>query len=183
MYLALVAALFVRFVDPEGPHAHGGRVPTAAELRPEHLALVRWHHRVFYLLLAMAPLEWLWRGRPASWGQGVAAVVFALGVFGYRRAGRTLGDVLSPLIAPREPATLVTHGAFRRVRHPMYRAEIAMAFGAPLTLGASLGLLLGLIFSWGVLRRIGVEEAVLAERLPAYRDYAQRTKRLVPYVY
>ncbi len=83
-----------------------------------------------------APCEWWLGGRPAGVGQLLGAGLACAGVVGYRRAGRMLGDHLSPLIAPAEPATLVERGPYRRVRHPMYLAELAMAFGVPLLLGA-----------------------------------------------
>jgi len=158
-------------------------MPSAAELRPEHLVLVRRHQRVFYLLLLLAPLEWFVRGRPATASQLAAAAMFGLGVWGYRRWGRVLGESLSPLVAPREPATLIERGPYRIIRHPMYLAELAMAFGAPLTLGATLTLMVSVVFAVLVIRRIVVEEEALRARLPNYAVYAQRTYRLVPYVY
>lgn len=182
-YAVLVAALFVRFVDPERGDVGRSRLPSAAELRPEHLAIVRRHQRVFYLVLLVAPLEWMVRGRPAMPWQLVAAAIFGLGVWGYRSWGRALGESLSPLIAPREPARLVEQGPYRIIRHPMYLAEMAMAFGAPLTLGATLTMILSVVFTMLVMHRIGVEENALQARLPAYAAYAQRTYRLVPYVY
>ncbi len=112
-----------------------------------------------------------------------AAVIFGLGVWGYRRWGRALGEGLSPLVAPREPAQLIERGPYRIIRHPMYLAELAMAFAAPLTLGAMLTVVLSVVFALLVLQRIVIEEATLRARLPAYEAYAQRTYRLIPYVY
>jgi protein-S-isoprenylcysteine O-methyltransferase Ste14 len=177
-YLVGVAALFVRFVDP------------AAERAPRHLvasehdlALVRRHHAVFYGLLAAAPAEWWLRGRPAAWTQLVGALLLFAGVAGYRRAGRALGDQLGPLIAPAEPAVLIERGPYERLRHPMYRAEVAMAFGVPLLLRAHWTLVISIVFAVLVVRRIAVEERALAERLPDYPAYAARTSKLIPHVY
>jgi protein-S-isoprenylcysteine O-methyltransferase Ste14 len=105
------------------------------------------------------------------------------GVVGYRRAGRALGDQLSPLVAPCEPAALVKRGPYRRLRHPMYLAELAIAAGAPVVLGAWLTLVLSAVFAAMVLQRIAAEERRLAARLADYADYAAHTYRLVPYVY
>lgn len=174
----MVLALFVRFVDPEATRAPRRLVGSAADL-----ALVQRQHRVFYGLLALAPIEWWWRGRPASVGQLIGIVLAVAGVAGYRLAGRSLGDQLGPLVAPAEPAILVERGPYRRIRHPMYLAEIAMAFGLPLLLGAFWTLGLSLAFAAVVLHRIGVEEDALAARLPDYPAYAARTSRLVPHVY
>ncbi len=144
---------------------------------------MRCHQFAFYALLVAAPIEWWLRGRPAALWQLVGAALGAAGVVGYRRAGSVLGDQLSPLVAPVEPARLVEHGPYGCIRHPMYLAELALAFGLPLVLGARWTLVLGVIFTLSVLRRIGIEERVLAERFPAYTSYAARTARLLPHVY
>jgi protein-S-isoprenylcysteine O-methyltransferase Ste14 len=166
----------VRYGTPQ--HARGGLVASERDVR-----LVRWQHRVFYALLVASPLEWWWRGRPAGLGQLVGALVFLAGVVGYRVAGGALGLQLSPLVAPREPARLVVHGPYASLRHPMYAAELAMAAGAPWTLGAKLSALLALLFAAVLLHRLRVEEHALAERLPEYAEYARRTYRVIPYVY
>jgi protein-S-isoprenylcysteine O-methyltransferase Ste14 len=147
------------------------------------LALVRRHHVAFYALVLAAPLEWWLRGRAAAWPQLVGAGVMFAGVIGYRRAGRALGDQLSPLVAPAEPAVLIAGGPYRVLRHPMYLAELAIAFGAPLLLAAWWTLWLAAVFAVLVLRRIAIEERVLAARFPEYAAYQARTSRLVPYVY
>lgn len=145
--------------------------------------MVRRQHRVFYALLLASPIEWLLAGRPARPGQLGAAALFLGGLVGYRRAGHALGQRLTPLLAPREPASLSTEGLYRRVRHPMYLAELVMAFAAPLVLGARVSLLLSLAFAAVIVQRIAREERILLERMPGYREYAARTHRLVPYVY
>lgn len=171
-------ALFVRFVDPAATRAPRRLVGSAADL-----ALVQRQHRAFYGIVLLAPLEWWWRGCPASEVQLIGLALAVAGVVGYRVAGRSLGDQLGPLVAPAEPAMLVERGPFRRIRHPMYLAELAMAVGLPLLLGAFWTLGLSLVFAAIVVHRIGVEEGALAARLPDYPAYAARTARLVPHVY
>jgi protein-S-isoprenylcysteine O-methyltransferase Ste14 len=169
----------VRFEDPARRRHHAtDLVASVTDVR-----LVRAQHRIFYALLLAAPVEWWWRGRPAAWGQLVGATVFLAGVAGYRVAGAVLGDQLSPLVAPREPARLIDDGPYRRVRHPMYVAELAMTVGAPWTLGAWVSVLLAVAFAALVPYRIAVEERALRARIPEYAAYAARTYRLIPYVY
>ncbi len=144
---------------------------------------MRRHHRVFYAILLAALAEWILRGRPHGMLQLLGAAVFLAGVVGYRNAGRALGEQLSPLVNPREPTLVIETGPYRRVRHPMYRAELAMALGAPLTLGACVTLLLTGVFAALVLYRMGLEERALAARAESYRHYAARTKRLFPRLY
>jgi protein-S-isoprenylcysteine O-methyltransferase Ste14 len=173
----LLLALFVRFGDPAA-RPHRALVASPADLR-----LVRWHHRVFYALLAAAPVEWWLGGRPAGWRTLAGAALLALGVRGYRRAGAALGPHLGPLVAPPEPAGLVREGPYGRVRHPMYRAEVAMAAGAASMLGGPVAAALAVAFAALIVYRISREERALAERLPDYPAYARRTARLVPHVY
>jgi protein-S-isoprenylcysteine O-methyltransferase Ste14 len=168
----------VRFVDTDTV-----RAPRPLVATPEDLRIVRRHQRVFYALLLAAPLEWWLRGRPSGRPQLAGAITLAAGIVGYRRAGGALGEHLSPLVEPSEPAALVESGPYRRLRHPMYLAELAVAFGAPWLLGARLTLLASVFFTVLVIRRIGIEERRLAARLADYDRYAARTYRLVPYVY
>lgn len=172
-------ALFVRFQDSARQQARAaGLVASVADIR-----VVRRQHRIFYALLLVAPLEWWWRQRPAGWAQLAGAATFLAGVVGYRAAGAVLGPQLSPLVAPREPARLVMRGPYGLIRHPMYLAELAMAVGVPWMLGARLSMLLTLLFAAMLLRRIGIEERALRDRLPDYAGYAAHTYRLIPYVY
>ncbi len=175
----MLLALFVRFVDPEAP----SRTPRRLVASPEDLQLVRYHHLAFYALLVIAPCEWLFDGRPARWQQAVGAALAFAGVAGYRRAGGVLGAQLSPLVAPNEPAVLVDRDCYRRVRHPMYLSELAIAAGVVLLLHADAAWIACALFAVVVQRRIAVEERALVERLPAYAAYAARTYRLIPYVY
>ena len=138
---------------------------------------------VFYALLLAAPCEWWWRGRPTAPVQLVGLALAVAGVVGYRRSGRALGEQLTPLVAPAEPAALVEAGPYRRIRHPMYLAELAIAAGVPVLLTAYLTLVVSAVFAALVVHRIGVEEKLLGARFAAWADYAARTSRLVPHVY
>jgi protein-S-isoprenylcysteine O-methyltransferase Ste14 len=178
VYVGLVLALFVRFQEAGRTRRAAPVIASAADAR-----LVRLQHRFFYALLLAAPLEWWWRGRPSAWSQVAGAALFLAGVLGYRAAGGALGEQLSPLLAPREPARLIDRGLYGRLRHPMYLAELTMAAGAPWMLAAPTTAVLALAFAAVLVRRMALEERVLRARLPEYVAYAARTYRLIPYVY
>jgi len=177
LYVGLLTVLLVRV-----------RTPGAAPLEParvtpgEPLWLVTVHHLVFYALLAGAPLERAFSGGAAS-GRVAGAVLFALGVGGYRLAGRALGEALSPFIEPRAGGPLVTRGPYRCLRHPMYLAQAAIAAGAPLTLGCRAILVLVPVALFVLALRVKLEDDALARTFPEYSRYAARTKRIVPFVY
>ncbi len=84
---------------------------------------------------------------------------------------------------PHPEATLVQHGPYRWIRHPMYSAVLLVAAGwvaadpAPWRIAAWTALL-------GVLlAKLSREERLWSARIPAYRAYMARTRRLVPFVY
>jgi len=176
-YATLVAALVVRVRATAAPP------PEPVQPLPgEPLWPTRLHHALFALLLAGAPLEDLLLGGAAR-GRAAGLVAFAAGVVLYRVAGRTLGDALSPFVAPRPGAPLVTHGCYRLVRHPIYLGQALIALGAPLTLGARWVLAVtAAALAVLVLRTVREEEA-LARTFPDYARYATTTKRIVPFVY
>lgn len=114
--------------------------------------------------------------QPAVQENGWLALAFAGVVFslwGLASLGRSFG------IAPADRG-LVTHGAYRMVRHPMYAGEL-LSFGAVTlsNLNAWNGLLFCVIVFVFVLR-IGWEE----QTLNGYAGYGQRVRwRLVPFVW
>lgn len=177
-YTALVLALFVRVRDPA----------TAVRAVPapppgEPLRLVTLHHALFYvLLLVAAPLEAAVLGG-AGRGRLAGLVAFGAGVACYRLGAAALGDALSPLVAPHPGGRLVTTGAYRLVRHPMYLGQLLIAAGAPATLGCRWAFALSFAAAVVLFVRIGMEEDALADAYGEYRTYRARSKRLVPFVF
>jgi protein-S-isoprenylcysteine O-methyltransferase Ste14 len=178
VYLALLAALFVRVQTP-------GAAPPAP-LRPapdEPLGLVQWHHRTFYLLLLGTPVEALVLGGAPTW-RWLGAVCFAAGVATYRIAGTALGPSLSPLVSPRPGAPLVTTGPYRHVRHPMYLGQALIALGAPLTLGSRWVAWLAVPAVALLAIRSRREDAALARAFPdEYPLHARQARRVVPFLF
>lgn len=80
--------------------------------------------------------------------------------------------------------TVVSHGLYAFVRHPMYLGNVIMMIGIPLALGSYWGLLLLIPGNVLLTLRILDEEELLTRELPGYRDYTQRVRyRLVPYIW
>lgn len=94
---------------------------------------------------------------------------------------RSLGENWSRLLQVRDEQTLVTHGPYQWVRHPMYAVLSAFYLCAALVAANSL---IGLV-SVGIVvqfyTRIEPEEHMMIEHFgDAYRDYMQHTGRLLP---
>lgn len=114
---------------------------------------------------------------------GLAVFLVSLALF--YRVHRELGRNWSDSLEMREKHTLVTHGLYRWVRHPMYSAFFLWALAQVLLLPNWFAGLAGLVgfgnlFFW----RVGREEAMmLAAFGDEYRAYMDRTKRIIPWVY
>lgn len=93
-----------------------------------------------------------------------------------------LGSNFSTTLHVREAHTLVTHGPYRWVRHPMYTVLFIQICGyllltANWLVGGMPLLALGII----VATRVGNEEAVMSEKFgEAYRAYMRHTGRFLP---
>lgn len=114
---------------------------------------------------------------------GVILIMAALRLF--RLTHKALGAMWSHSLDVREGHKLVTQGIYEKLRHPMYSAfwlwALAQAFLIPNWLVGFAGLV-----GFGTLYflRIGQEEAMMMEEFgDEYRQYCQRTKRIIPGIY
>ena len=120
---------------------------------------------------------------PVPFAAGILCL--AVGLWFFRRSHADLGTNWSVTLEVREKHQLVTHGIYRRLRHPMYMALLLYSVGQVLALpnwvaGPSYLVTLGLL----VVLRLGPEERMMREEFGAdYDAYVARTKRLVPGVW
>lgn len=98
---------------------------------------------------------------------------------------RVLARFFTIDVAVQEGHELIRRGPYRWVRHPSYTGSLATFLGFGLALGnlwSLLVLMTPVVIAF--LRRIRVEERVLAEAFPAeYPEYARQTRRLVPFLW
>ena len=126
--------------------------------------------------------------RISASSQALAAVALALLVSGLGLrwwAVLTLGRFFTVDVAIHDGHTLVDRGPYGRLRHPSYTGLLLAFAGVGVAMGsfASLAALM-IPIAAAILVRIRIEEAALGSALGSeYRDYAARTKRLVPGVY
>jgi protein-S-isoprenylcysteine O-methyltransferase Ste14 len=72
-------------------------------------------------------------------------------------------------------------GPYAHVRHPMYAGALLFFIGTPLLLGSWYGLAAVPVLTVVLAARAVMEERMLADELPGYRDYAMRVRyRLIP---
>lgn len=139
----------------------------------------------------------IWINLPV-WGDGplaphklLALVLFIASVWLPLHAFRLLTRFGHPsearqdaaLLAFEKTTTLVTAGAFRYIRHPMYTALICLAWGIFLQQFTWMGLALALTAT--VLLFVTAfreEQECLAHFGEVYQDYMGRTRRFVPFL-
>lgn len=107
----------------------------------------------------------------------LAGAVLALG------GVRTLDRNLTPFPRPIDDGTLVEHGVYSRVRHPIYSGIIFGSLGWALLRASTPGLLLAGVLGLFFDRKAAYEERWLAHVYPGYAAYRQRVKKLIPWVY
>lgn len=179
--LALVALVAIR--APHGQRSRSVRTKWSAAGVLERLVLT------LAMLSFFLPIVWLVSGWPAATERAPVPWLFAVGVLVtggslwlFHRSHVDLGTNWSITLEVRESHTLVTHGVYRSIRHPMYTALLGYSAGLFAILpnyvagGAYLVAMTVL-----VALRLGPEEALMRREFGvAYTQYAARTKRLVP---
>ena len=114
----------------------------------------------------------------------LGVILMVLGIAIRQWAIAVLGRFFSRTLRVQQGQTVVETGPYRYVRHPSYTGTLIFFVGFGLALqswGAVLALLPIFAVAYGY--RIHVEEKLLiAELGEAYKSYARRTKRLIPYV-
>jgi protein-S-isoprenylcysteine O-methyltransferase Ste14 len=79
---------------------------------------------------------------------------------------------------------VVSSGPYRVIRHPAYASSLLAWLGAPLLLNSLWACLPGALCVLLIAYRTRLEDKLLIEGLPGYRDYAARTRwRLIPGVW
>lgn len=120
---------------------------------------------------------------PAPLVAGTICLVVGLWLF--YRSHADLGTNWSITLEVRETHTLVTHGVYRTIRHPMYLALFIYAAGQALVVpnwlvGPAYAVAMVFLFA---LRLRPEERMMLEEFGDNYRAYIATTKRLIPGVW
>jgi protein-S-isoprenylcysteine O-methyltransferase Ste14 len=101
-------------------------------------------------------------------------------------ARRTLGRnwSTSDQAAIKEGHELITRGAYRHVRHPIYSGFLLMFLGNALFAGTVSALILFVLILFSLRVSLKREEALLTQHFPeAYPAYKKRAKALIPFIW
>lgn len=110
-------------------------------------------------------------------------IVFVIGLATLGVSALHLGRSLTPLPRPVDDGVLVTRGAYRYVRHPIYLGVLLAALGYALATTSPLRLLLTAVLFVFFDMKARREERWLQERYPDYEAYRRRVRKLIPWIY
>jgi protein-S-isoprenylcysteine O-methyltransferase Ste14 len=145
-------------------------------------------------ILALLLLNWQsWFKDPLSlhqvisWLLLLASTVLVLhGAHLLERVGRpsAMRDGDGPLLGIEKTSALVTVGAFKYIRHPLYSSLLALAWAVFFKNPSRLGGILALAATVFLVVTAKVEEAECGRVFgPAYQEYMKHTKMFVPFVF
>jgi protein-S-isoprenylcysteine O-methyltransferase Ste14 len=110
-------------------------------------------------------------------GVGVVTMAGGLLVWTFRCLGRNLTDT----VVTRQQHTLVVHGPYRWIRHPLYDAAALFMVAISLIAANWFFFVTGVVLLCLLISRTRVEEANLVARFgDSYRTYKERTGRFLP---
>ncbi len=143
------------------------------------------------LVLILVNLD-VWFRDPASWHQIVSWCLLLVslflvvhGVHLLRRIGKPDEQRVDDTLVGFERTTrLVTEGAYRYIRHPLYSSLLFLAWGVFFKAPSWIGGLLAAAATLFLVATARIEEAENAAFFgPDYEGYRKRTKMFVPFVF
>ena len=181
----ILAASIVMVVirAPYGRRSRGVKVARSYK-GPREVALLTlaWTGFIVPLIWVVSPVFSFAEYSLRPWPLGAGVLCLAAGLWWLYRSHSDLGRYWSVTLELRENHRLITQGAYRYVRHPMYAALFLYSIGQALVLpnwvvGPSYLVAFGILFAL----RIGAEERMMLETFgEEYAGYMTRTKLLVP---
>ena len=94
-----------------------------------------------------------------------------------------LGENLTPLPHPKDTGRLITTGAYRVVRHPIYSSVILATLAWAIWQMSLSHAIASLVFLVFFDRKSAKEEVWLMDRFPEYQLYRQSVPKFIPFIY
>jgi protein-S-isoprenylcysteine O-methyltransferase Ste14 len=165
------------------PELFKERLTTASNVPQWDLLIARGNRILEPIFLATAALDagrFRWSAMPIVVQViGTAAVVAAVGVVWWCAAANHFLSTRSRIQSERGH-TVVQHGPYRFVRHPMYAARAVLIMGVALMLGSWVALVPAALIALLLVLRTSLEDRMLTTELPGYLEYAKHVpERLV----
>jgi protein-S-isoprenylcysteine O-methyltransferase Ste14 len=135
-----------------------------------------------YLFMLAGILSLYFTGTLFSYEPVVIALqVLAVGLMAWARI--TFGGRSFHLTANPTEGGLVTSGPYKFIRHPIYAAVLLFALPGLVANFSLLGTCSAAVMLAGTFARIFCEEHLVRKQYPEYNQYAEKTKRLIPFLF
>jgi len=166
-------------------------VSRASLLAPRSHGFYRFFAWETILALAVLNLE-RWFADPFAWYQLVSWFLLIISLFLVIHGVRLLRQMGkqnaqrddAPMLEFEKTTTIVTAGAYRYIRHPLYSSLLFLAWGVACKSPGWLNILLALIATLFLVATARVEEVEDVRFFgPAYQEYMQRTKMFIPFLF
>ncbi len=104
---------------------------------------------------------------------------FGVGIYALMHNGLTNINIIPEI---KENALLITTGAYKYIRHPMYFSVIFMMLGVVISNFNFLSLLLYALLILTLFLKAKKEEILWAKKSDEYKIYMSKTKRIIPFI-
>lgn len=146
-----------------------------------------WITMICGLLFALLFKTVAWAPIPMDYGQRqqIALIFFGLGLWIRYGAVMSLGRFFTTQVTIQLEHQLVSNGLYRWIRHPAYTGLLIAFAAAGFAMGDVMALLTLTIPTFVALNfRISIEEKILEKKFGSgYRDYQNKTWKLLPWLY
>ncbi len=88
---------------------------------------------------------------------------------------------ISPI--PAKEARMIINGPYRVIRHPMYTSIIIGMIGLLIIHFSIIRLIMFLVLIVVLIIKLNWEEKMLLEKFSGYKNYRERTNKLIPFIY
>jgi len=135
----------------------------------------------FFFMFAVLVCGVVFRGDwTRIWMSALGVVLFALGAYFGKAGDRALGVARTPFPRPKAGSSLIRHGIYARVRHPLYTAVMLLSLGWAFLWQSPVALTLALMQLPFFAAKARREERWLREQFPDYDEYAKRVPAFLP---
>lgn len=147
-----------------------------------------WLFAAFVVLVLVFPRWFAARSGGVVWPQTMTTDILAdlatvLGLVLVIQSRRALGQSWSSEVVIQEKHELIERGPYAYIRHPLYSGLLLMLMGVALYYGRTSWIIVFVGCFFGLYFKSQMEERLLAKTFPAYSEYKQRTKALIPLIW
>lgn len=107
----------------------------------------------------------------------LSLIIGVSAIFSMRKSKFTASPV------PRKESILIEDGIYKWIRHPMYLAVLLLCLSFIWLTFTWLNIIVYCILLIDLLIKLHWEEKLLSEKFEDYRNYQQRTKKLIPFIF